>query len=85
MTMNEMNIKTQAQREMNMRMPQKELEYRNGVVAQAIATGKADKLTSDWVCRALLQDVEDDFMTYEQAVAINNEYYNTIQMVARMF
>ena len=78
-------IKEAAQKEMNKRMPYKELDYRNAIVATAIAKGKAAMLTADWVMRSLLTDVEDEFMTYGQAVAIKDKYLQAIEEVKALF
>ena len=72
-------------KEMNRRFPQSELEYRNSVVATAIARGKGSKLTEDWLRKTLLGDVEDGFLTYGQAVAIKDEYHKGICEVRSMF
>lgn len=71
--------------EMDRRFPQKELGYRNTVVATAISKGNKDKLTEDWVMKTLLMDVEDGFMSYEQAVYIHKDYYKAIEEVKEMF
>lgn len=72
-------------REMDRRFPHRQLEYRNSVVATAIARGKGSKLTEDWLRRTLLGDVEDGFLTYGQAVAIKDDYYKGICEVRAMF
>lgn len=71
--------------EMNRRFPQKELDYRNSVVASIIAKGHEDKLTSDWLRNALLGDVEDEFMTYAQALYIKDLYFKAICEMKAMF
>ncbi len=71
--------------EMNKRFPQKELNYRNMVVASIIAKGHADKLTTDWLRKTLLGDVEDDFITYSQAVYIKDSYFEGMSEVKAMF
>lgn len=71
--------------EMNRRFPQKELDYRNMNVASIIAKGHEDKLTEDWLRRVLLGDVEDEFMTYSQAVYIHELYFEAICEVKAMF
>lgn len=71
--------------EMNRRFPQKELDYRNMNVASIIAKGHEDKLTEDWLRRVLLGDVEDEFMTYAQAVYIKDSYFKAICEVKAMF
>lgn len=78
-------IKAQATKEMNRRFPQVEFNYRNAIVGNAIAIGKKDKLTADWVRKALLSDVEDGFMTYAQAVAVQDDYLKAIENVKGMF
>lgn len=85
MTHVEFKIREQATAEMNRRFPQKELEYRNGIVGTAIGLGKRDKLTEDWIRKTLLSDVEDGFMTYGQAVAIKDEYFRAVSEVKMMF
>lgn len=71
--------------EMDRRFPQKELEYRNAVVATAIAKGNKDKLTEDWVMKTLLMDVEDGFISYEQAVNIHKAYFKAIENLKIQF
>ena len=71
--------------EMNRRFPQKELSYRNMNVASIIAKGHEDKLTTDWLRKALLGDVEDEFMTYAQAVYIKDLYFKAICELKAMF
>lgn len=71
--------------EMNRRFPQKELEYRNTAVAIAISKGNKDKLTEDWVMKALLRDVEDEFISYEQAVHIHKDYYKAIEEIKKSY
>ena len=46
---------------------------------------KKEKLTEDWVMKTLLLDVEDGFMSYEQAVYIRKDYYKAIEEVKEMF
>ena len=72
-------------KEMDIRFPQKELGYRNMVVATAIAKGKKEKLTEDWVMKTLLLDVDDGFISYEQAVYIHKDYHKAIEEVKEMF
>ena len=78
-------LKEQVKRAMDNYFPTKEFDYRNGVVASAIASGKKDKLTVDWVRNGLLSDVEDGFITYAIAVATQDKYMTAIQNVKRMF
>lgn len=78
-------IKEEARRMMDAMMNYDGLEYRNSVVATAIANGKKEKLDEEWVRKALLTDVEDGFLTYAQALAIKDEYFKAIQMVAENF
>ena len=78
-------IKENARKAINAMMNYKELDYRNSVVANIIANGKKEKLNEEWVRNALLQDAEDGFITYNQAVAIKDDYYKAIQMVAAQF
>lgn len=71
--------------EMNRRFPQEELSYRNMNVASIIAKGHEDKLTSDWLRKALLGDVEDEFISYGQAINIKDSYFKAICEVKAMF
>lgn len=71
--------------EMDRRFPQKELGYRNGIVATAIAKGRKEKLTEDWVMKTLLMDVEDGFISYEQAVHIHKDYYKAIEEIKKSY
>jgi hypothetical protein len=80
---NEVYFKAKA--EMDRRFPQEELGYRNGIVATAIAKGRKEKLTEDWLRKTLLMDVEDGFISYEQAVYIHKDYYKAIEEVKEMF
>lgn len=80
---NEVYFKAKA--EMDRRFPQVELDYRNTVVASAIAKGKKEKLTEDWLRKTLLMDVEDGFISYEQAEYIHKDYYKAIEEVKEMF
>lgn len=75
----------EVKREMDRRFPQEELRYRNVVVASAIAKGKKDKLTEDWLMKTLLMDVEDGFMTYGQAVKIHKDYYKAIEEIKKNY
>ena len=85
MTHEEMRVKEQVTKELNRRFPQKELDYRNHVVATAIALGKKDRITEDWLRKGLITDIEDGFITYGQAMTIKDEYFKTIKEVERMF
>lgn len=85
MTHTEMRIKEQATKELNRRFPQKELEYRNHIVATAIALGKKEKLTEEWIRKGLITDIEDGFITYGQVMYIKDDYFKAIKEVERMF
>lgn len=79
------DIREQVKKEMDRMMPYKEVEYRNGIVASIIANGRKEKLTEDWVMRTLMGDVEDGFISYEQAVYIQKEYYKAIEKVKAIY
>jgi hypothetical protein len=83
--MNKAEVYFKILKEMNRRFPQEELGYRNEVVATAIANGKKDKLTEDWVMKTLLMDVEDGFISYEQAVYIHKDYYKAIEEIKKSY
>lgn len=61
--------------------PQQGLGYRNMVVATIIAKGKKDKINENWIKNALLNDVLDGFLTYDQAVSVNKEYFRIIEQI----
>lgn len=75
----------QALKTMNKMVPFKECDYRNGVIASAFAKGKQDRLNDNWIKNALLQDYEDGFISYEQAVALNPIYIKAVNTLRGMF
>ena len=85
MTYEQMEIQELVRKEMNHMIPYRELEYSNGVVATIIANGHSNRLTEDWVRRRLLTDVEDRFITYEQAIAIKDNYKKAVDKVKEIF
>ena len=54
-------------------------EYTNSVIATAFAIGKSSKLTENWLRNHLLEDIEDDFITYEEALKLNEIYTKKIE------
>ena len=68
----------------NVMIPFKKCDYRNMVVADAIAKGKADKLTEDWLRRVLLTDVEDGFITYAESLALAPQYTKAIEELKKI-
>lgn len=72
--MNQRRIAECINKEMNERFPFIELRYRNGIVANMISKGHGDRLTEDWLTKALLQDVLDGFIEYGQALEIKDSY-----------
>ena len=61
-----------------------ECDYRNMVIADAIANGHKDKLTEDWLRKVLLSDVEEGFITFGQALTLQPIYMNAIKELSRM-
>lgn len=53
--------------------------YRNGVIASAFALGRENELTENKVRNGLLGDVEDGFLTYDEALALFPKYMEAIQ------
>ena len=53
-------------------------KYRNTVIATAFAIGKSQKLTSDWLRKSLIGDVEDKFITYNEALKLYYVYSKKI-------
>ncbi len=72
-------------KELKVMIPYKELEYRNQIVAGIIASGKKDKISADWIRKAFFRDIEDGFITYEQAVAVRVEYEKAIEKIKEMY
>ena len=65
--------------------PYEECEYFNGIIASAFGKGKKERLTEDWLRKALLLNVEDEFMTYGQALAMKDIYLNKIEELKKVF
>lgn len=65
--------------------PYEECEYLNLIIAGAFGKGKKDKLTEDWLRKALLRNVEDEFMTYEQALTMNPIYLAKIEELKKIY
>lgn len=57
----------------------KHCEYMNTVIADAVAQGHGNKLTQDWLRRFLLENVEDGFITYGQALTLAPIYTKAIE------
>lgn len=82
----EMNlaIRELVREEMNRRFPQEEMSFSNLTVATIIAKGLSEKLTTDWLRKHLLGCVEDEFITYGQAISIKDSYYKAICEVKKV-
>ena len=78
-------IKKAVEEKLNSLFPYKETEYRNGSVAHIVALGHKDKLTEDWMRKAFLQDIEDDFITYAQVMTIKDSYWAALEEINQMF
>ncbi len=59
--------------------------YRNGVIAHFFASEKKYRLTNDWLHRALLRDVEDEFITTIEANQIEAIYKKKIAELKEIF
>lgn len=71
-------MKTMLRNEINRLVPYRECGYRSLVIADTIAEGKGDKLTDNWLMHALLLDVEDEMITYGQAITLEPIYRDAI-------
>ena len=66
-------------------VPYKEAEYTNMVIADGIATGQSDKMTSDWLRKMLLFNMEDGMRySYDQALTLNRIYNEVIPKLKAM-
>lgn len=83
MKRNNNKVDYQVREEMNRRFPN--MKYRNTIVAGAIAEGHKEQLTSDWIRKAFISDIEDGFMTYEKALEIKDEYSAAIEEMKRIY
>lgn len=63
------------------KMTGEDFGYANVVFANVVAIGKR-KLTADAIRKVLLSNVEDEFITYEQAVNARKLYENYFGVVA---
>ena len=72
-------------RAINDMVPYKEADYENMVIASAFAKGHREKLTADWLRKSLLMNVEDEFMTYGQALVLEKVYTDAIAKLNMMF
>lgn len=71
-------------RELNERFPYKCCEYQNGVIARGFAYGREDELTEDKLRKQLLGNVEDEFMTYTEALIMFSRYMTAIKEIKAM-
>lgn len=60
-------------------------DYMNMCIASGFAQNKEDKMTEDWLRRFLLGQVEDDFITYGQALAFAPIYREEIESLKAFF
>lgn len=74
-----------ALRELNNRIPYEETDYRNMCFASAFAHGRENELSDDRIRKCLLADVEDEFITYGQALTLAPMYRKAIDSIKAMF
>ena len=60
-------------------------DYMNGCIASGFAQGKESKMSEDWIRRFLLSNVEDEFITYEEALAYAPIYRKEIDSLRAYF
>lgn len=63
------------------RFPFKCCEYENGIIARGFAYGREDELTEDKLRKQLLSNVEDEFMTYTEALVVFPMYMAAIKEI----
>ena len=68
-------------RELDKRFPFKCCEYQNEVIAGGFAYGKEDELTEDKLRKQLLNSVEDEFMSYTEALEVFPMYMQAIKEI----
>ena len=72
-------------RELDERFPYKCCEYQNGVIARGFAYGREDELTEDKLRKQLLSNVEDEFMSYTEALVVFPMYMAAIDELKKIF
>ena len=75
----------QVKASVNAMVPYKECDYRNFIIAKLFTEGEQDKMTEDWLRKVLLEDVEDGFITYGQALTLAPLYKEVIEELKRDF
>ena len=61
---------------LDVKVPYKEADYFNSCLASAVAQGKA--ITHNKIMKLLLNGVDDEFINYNQALALNKIYVGMI-------
>ena len=79
------NIYFAVKAELDERFPFKCCEYENATIARGFAYGKQDTLNDDKVRKQLLNNVEDEFMTYTEALTVFPMYMAAIAELKKMF
>lgn len=72
-------------RELDERFPYECCEYQNGVIARGFAYGREDELTEDKLRKQLLGNVEDEFMSYTEALVVFPMYMEAIDELKKIF
>lgn len=74
----------EVKRELDERFPYECCEYENGIIARGFAYGREDELTEDKLRKQLLSNVEDEFMTYTEALIMFQMYMTAIKEIKAM-
>ena len=72
-------------RELDERFPYEYCKYENGTIARGFAYGREDELTEDKLRKQLLSNVEDEFMSYTEALTVFPMYMAAIKELKNQF
>ena len=71
-------------RAINDMIPDEKFEYRNMVIADAIAKGHGNDLNEEWLHIAMAGDIRDGFYSNEDADATRDKYLKAIEELKRL-
>ena len=57
----------------------------NSTIGNAFAFGRQDELTSDWLRGRLLEAQEDGYMSYSEALKLNDVYLDLIEKLKERY
>lgn len=60
-------------------------EYMNGCIASGFAMERQNEITGDWLRRFLIEQVEDNFLNYMEALAYNKAYKPVIEEAKKIW